>query len=242
LGLALHGASLAGATLVFLDGAGPPLGLALHRARVAGAMLIFPGGAGPPLGLALHGARVAGAMLIFPGGAGPSLGLAFHGASLARAALVFPGGAGPSLGLALHGAQVAGAMLIFPGGAGPSLHGARVTGTLALFTSGLPLGLALHSAGLAFVHPAARFSLRRTLGSICAAGRTFHALLGRGQAAAGDQSRSCDRSQQTLSHLGLSFTDGELPNGLTPPPKDGSRFPRIRLTGLSMNTKKLGRC
>ncbi|MGA7384875.1 MAG: hypothetical protein WBW81_09390, partial [Methylocella sp.] len=57
-----------------------------------------------------------------------------------------------------------------------------------------------------------------TLGSIRAARRTFHALLGRGQAAASDQGRSCNRRQQAFSHLELSFIGGESP--------DGERHPR----------------
>jgi hypothetical protein len=64
--------------------------------------------------------------------------------------------------------------------------------------------------------------LRRTLGPTCAAQRIIHALLGRGQAAARDQRRSCDRTQQALSHLDHSFITANC--GETRPLKDGSRL------------------
>jgi hypothetical protein len=134
----------------------------------------------------LHLAGLAGATLVFLDGAGPLVGLALHLAGLAGATLVFLDGAGPLVGLALHLAGLAGAMLLFLDGAGPLV------------------GLALHLARVAFLRRAAQLALRRTLGSTCAQ-RIIHALLGRGQAAASDQGRSCDRTQQTLSHLGHSF-------------------------------------
>jgi hypothetical protein len=81
LGRAFHRAGLAGATLLFLDGARSPLG-ALHLAGLAGAMLFFLDGAGPLLSLALHLAGLAGAPLLFLGGAGPFLGRAWHRAGL----------------------------------------------------------------------------------------------------------------------------------------------------------------
>ena len=54
----------------------------------------------------------------------------------------------------------------------------------------------MHRARLAFVRRAAHLALRRTLGPTWAQ-RIIHALLRHGQAAAGDQGRSCDRTQQT---------------------------------------------
>src|SRR5580704_8231951 len=146
-------------------------------------MLLFLDAAGPLRGRPSHRARLAGAMLLFLDGAGPLLGLALRFAGLARAALFFLGGAGPLLG--------------------PALHLAGLARTSALFTisRGPPLGRALYRAGLPFVRHAARFALRRTLGSICSARRAFYALLGRGQAAAGDQGRTRNRSQHSFSHL-----------------------------------------
>lgn len=142
-------------------------------------------------------------------------------------------------------------MLFVLDGAGPplgrALHGAKMTGTLALFTSsrGPSLGRALHRAGLPFVRRTARLALRRTLGSICAARQTFCALLGRGQAAASDQGRSCNRSQQAFSHLELSFIGGELPvhwwriaGRRTPPPKDGSRLSEDKIDSLKYEHEK----
>jgi hypothetical protein len=121
--------------------------------------------------------------------------------------LLFLDAAGPLRGRPSHRARLAGAMLLFLDGAGPllglALHLAGLARTSALFTisRGPPLGRALYRAGLPFVRRAARFALRRTLGSICSARRAFYALLGRGQAAAGDQGRTRNRSQHSFSHL-----------------------------------------
>src|SRR5580704_15249217 len=88
--------------------------------------------------------------------------------------LLFLDATGPLRGRPSHRARLAGAALFFLDGAGPLL------------------GPALHLAGLA------RTSALCTISS---ARRTFYALLGRGQAAAGDQGRTRNRSQHSFSHL-----------------------------------------